>query len=201
MKDLTGPRDFATTHWSLVLAANPDEASRSRARAALAELCRSYWYPLYAFVRRTGADPDEAMDLTQGFFAEFLEKDFLADVDRARTLLRARAGEVSLVVTSTHNHEGPDMVGIWGASFIESGFDPVYMEWVQNRIAAGVTGEACDPFDSSNPTFRIEIRSDKEIIVTTKYRGARLTIPSKRNSRNGCAPAVKRRSVYPRTRE
>lgn len=51
----------------------------------------------------------------------------------------ATAAEVDkLVLTSTHNHEGPDMVGIWGASFIESGFDPVYMEWVQNKIADGV---------------------------------------------------------------
>ncbi len=50
------------------------------------------------------------------------------------------AAEVDKIVfTSTHNHEGPDMVGIWGASFIESGFDPVYMEWVQNEIADGVT--------------------------------------------------------------
>lgn len=52
----------------------------------------------------------------------------------------ATAAEVDKIVfTSTHNHEGPDMVGIWGASFIESGFDPVYMEWVQNEIAAGVS--------------------------------------------------------------
>jgi len=43
-----------------------------------------------------------------------------------------------IVLSSTHNHEGPDMVGIWGASFIESGFDPVYMAWVQEEIAAGV---------------------------------------------------------------
>jgi hypothetical protein len=44
-----------------------------------------------------------------------------------------------IIFSSTHGHEGPDMVGIWGASFIESGFDPVYMEWVQDEIAAGVT--------------------------------------------------------------
>ena len=53
MKDtpVSGPREFATTHWSPVDAAKLDEASQTRAREALEELCRAYWYPLYAFVR------------------------------------------------------------------------------------------------------------------------------------------------------
>ena len=51
MKDPPGQRQFATTHWSLVGAAKPGEVSQSRAREALEELCRTYWYPLYAFVR------------------------------------------------------------------------------------------------------------------------------------------------------
>ena len=50
-KILPAPRQFATTQWSLVVAARPDEASQTRARKALEELCRAYWYPLYAFVR------------------------------------------------------------------------------------------------------------------------------------------------------
>ncbi len=69
---------FDTTQWSLVLAAQ-DKAS-PHAEEALANLCRAYWFPLYAFVRRQGSSADEAQDLTQGFFARFLEKNYLKDV-------------------------------------------------------------------------------------------------------------------------
>ena len=74
----SGGGRFATTHWSLVAAA-ADHTSTD-ARAALESLCQSYWYPLYAFVRRQGNDADESQDLTQGFFLELLSKDRL---DRA----------------------------------------------------------------------------------------------------------------------
>lgn len=82
-----GGRQFATTHWSLVLAARGGDSPQSR--AALAELCAAYWYPLYAYVRRRGHDADEAQDLTQGYFARLLEKDDLRDVDRARGKFRS----------------------------------------------------------------------------------------------------------------
>jgi RNA polymerase sigma-70 factor (ECF subfamily) len=81
------PAQFATTHWTLVAAAR--DGAAPEARAALAELCRVYWYPLYAFIRRKGHDADAAQDLTQGFFARLLEKDFLAAVDRARGKFRS----------------------------------------------------------------------------------------------------------------
>lgn len=55
---------------------------------ALEGLCQTYWYPLYAFVRRQGCQPDEAADLTQGFFARLLEKDWLADVDQQKGRFR-----------------------------------------------------------------------------------------------------------------
>lgn len=69
------PGRFMTTHWSVVLAA-ADEAAPSRDRA-LAHLYETYWYPLYAYVRRRGNTADEAEELTQEFFARVLEKDFL----------------------------------------------------------------------------------------------------------------------------
>ncbi|HYE17435.1 MAG TPA: sigma-70 family RNA polymerase sigma factor [Tepidisphaeraceae bacterium] len=72
------PARFATTQWSVVLAAanaaSPDSA------VALAELCRTYWYPIYAFVRRQGRSHDAAQDLTQDFFARLLDKRTIDDV-------------------------------------------------------------------------------------------------------------------------
>lgn len=76
---------FTNTHWSRVrLAADP--AERTRAADALEYLCRTYWYPLYAYVRRCGTDPDEAQDLTQEFFSRLLQRnDFaLADPSKGR---------------------------------------------------------------------------------------------------------------------
>jgi RNA polymerase sigma-70 factor (ECF subfamily) len=73
-----GTATFATTHWSVVLAAREEDTPL--AAEALETLCRAYWYPLYAFVRRQGRNPEDAQDLTQGFFAHLLRKDFLSGV-------------------------------------------------------------------------------------------------------------------------
>ncbi|HWI57605.1 MAG TPA: sigma-70 family RNA polymerase sigma factor [Bacillota bacterium] len=81
---------FVTTRWSVVLAAK-DKASPDSA-AALEILCRTYWYPLYAFVRGSGFSPEDAQDLTQEFFVRLLAKDYLRVVEpekgRFRTFLR-----------------------------------------------------------------------------------------------------------------
>jgi RNA polymerase sigma factor (sigma-70 family) len=74
----TAPRQFLTTHWSVVLAARRD--SSPGAPAALETLCRTYWYPLYAYVRRSGHSPEDAKDFTQEFFARLLEKNWLHSV-------------------------------------------------------------------------------------------------------------------------
>ena len=86
---VSGPREFATTHWSLVGAATPDEASQTRAREALEELCRAYWYPLYAFVRSRGYSAVDAQDLTQAFFARIIETGGFASADRERGRFRS----------------------------------------------------------------------------------------------------------------
>ena len=70
---------FATTQWSVVLAAGHRESPQ--AAAALEKLCSTYWYPLYACVRRHGYGPEDAQDLTQEFFARLLAKDYLARAD------------------------------------------------------------------------------------------------------------------------
>ena len=85
---------FPTTHWSRVVAASgratPDD------REALAELCRAYWYPLYAFIRRKGFQPEDAQDLTQAYFARLLQTGVLAAADpekgRFRAFLRTDCG-------------------------------------------------------------------------------------------------------------
>lgn len=68
------PRQFTTTRWSVVLRAGG--ADSEEARAALEQLCRDYWYPLYAYIRRKGHGPEDAADLTQEFFAKLLANDF-----------------------------------------------------------------------------------------------------------------------------
>jgi RNA polymerase sigma-70 factor (ECF subfamily) len=82
---------FVTTSWTQVLAAR--DAASTESRQALETLCQAYWYPLYALVRRQGFDPEEARDLTQGYFAELLEKGYLDDFDpalgRFRVFLKA----------------------------------------------------------------------------------------------------------------
>ena len=78
---------FAETHWSGVLSAG--RGDDTRAHAALARLCLTYWYPLYAFVRRHGQSPEDAQDLTQGFFAHLLEHDALAGVHPAQGKFRS----------------------------------------------------------------------------------------------------------------
>jgi RNA polymerase sigma-70 factor (ECF subfamily) len=115
---------FETTRWSLVNAAGGDDSS---ARAALARLCEIYWYPLYAYVRRRGSDPDDARDLTQGFLVSLLErrsfenlkqergrfrafllaslKHFLAN-EAARRMTQKRGGNVTLMPLAFEEAEG-----------------------------------------------------------------------------------------------
>jgi RNA polymerase sigma-70 factor (ECF subfamily) len=84
--EAAAPRVFATTHWSVVLAAGQgDSASAHR---ALETLCRAYWYPIYAYVRRKGYPPEEAQDLTQSFLAQLIAKDDFRLADREKGKFR-----------------------------------------------------------------------------------------------------------------
>jgi len=78
---------FATTHWSIVLAAG--ERGSPESETALATLCETYWYPLYAYVRRRGHTAEDAQDLTQAFFAVLLEKEYVRAADRERGRFRS----------------------------------------------------------------------------------------------------------------
>lgn len=77
---------FATTQWSLVLAAR--DRGSTEAEAALERLCSQYWYPVFAFVRRQGHSIEEAEDLTQAFFTRLIEKEVVTEADRSRGRFR-----------------------------------------------------------------------------------------------------------------
>src|SRR5262245_57900996 len=84
---------FATTHWSVVVLARESEGPE--VITALEKLCHAYWYPLYVYIRRRGYSPEDAQDLTQGFFTRLLEKRSLCQADpkrgRFRTFLLSSA--------------------------------------------------------------------------------------------------------------
>ena len=102
MNESVSQAGFPTTHWSRV--AHAVGPAAPEARAALAELCGAYWYPIYAFVRRRGHDPDLALDLTQDYFTRLLERGVLASADhrlgRFRAFLRTDCG-----FFLSHHHE------------------------------------------------------------------------------------------------
>jgi RNA polymerase sigma-70 factor (ECF subfamily) len=77
---------FPTTRWSLIVSSR--RRSTPKSREALASLCSTYWYPLYAYVRRQGESVEDAQDLTQGFLSRLLEKHYLDDFDRERGRFR-----------------------------------------------------------------------------------------------------------------
>lgn len=96
---ISGPpsgRGFATTHWSVVTAAG--NAGSAQAQEALEQLCRTYWPSLYAYLRRFGYPPEDAEDLTQDFFAAFLERNGVEQADRERGRFR------TFLLTSFKNH-------------------------------------------------------------------------------------------------
>src|SRR5689334_15131385 len=80
-------QQFPDTHWSVVLRAG-DRAGQPQREQALETLCRAYWYPLYAYVRRRGYPEETAKDLTQGFFLRLLEKNYVGDADARRGRFR-----------------------------------------------------------------------------------------------------------------
>ncbi|MEL6106178.1 MAG: sigma-70 family RNA polymerase sigma factor [Planctomycetota bacterium] len=86
MNEPSDPR-FHTTNWSLVVAAGKDGSEE--ADRALENLCQAYWYPLYAFARRSGRSIHEAEDLTQGFLSKVLERGYLKSADRERGRFRS----------------------------------------------------------------------------------------------------------------
>ena len=94
-------KQFVTTHWSVVIAAG--EEGSEKASAALARLCQTYWFPVYAFIRKRGHSPEQAQDFTQEFFAGFLEKNYIARAARERG--RFRVFLMTSVQNFLHNQQ------------------------------------------------------------------------------------------------
>ncbi len=90
---------MATTHWTVVLeAARQDSAT---GQTALAVLCQTYWYPVYAFIRRGGRSAEDAEDLTQAFFERLVEKNWLQSVTREGGKFRSTGKYASAIVRGT----------------------------------------------------------------------------------------------------
>ena len=98
-------RWFATTHWSVVLAAKNGDSPT--AANALEKLCRTYWQPLYAYIRREGHDATEAQDLTQEFFARLLERNYLGRLQHQRGKFRSFPSNVPQTLSFGATTQGP----------------------------------------------------------------------------------------------
>ena len=107
-----GAAAFATTHWSVVLEA---QSQSPAAQEALEKLCRTYWRPVYSFIRRQGAGPEEAEDLTQGFFALLLERRDLETVRKEKGRLRSY-----LLVSLKHFQTSGTTSTLLGVSFTDT---------------------------------------------------------------------------------
>jgi RNA polymerase sigma-70 factor (ECF subfamily) len=127
------PGAFATTRWSLILSSADSKGAEKETRAALAELCRIYWRPIFAFISRRGYSAEDAEDLTQDFFVMILEGNWLQHADPSRgrfrslllkslqnflndavdkTYARKRGGDVSFVSWDAWMAEAPSQLSI-----------------------------------------------------------------------------------------
>jgi RNA polymerase sigma factor (sigma-70 family) len=128
---------FATTHWTVVLAAG--RRSTPESDRALEELCRSYWYPLYAYVRHHGHSKEDAEDLVQGFFAGFLKRNYLEHVHSEKGRFRAfLLGALKHFLANAHDRAGRQKRG--------GGVAPLSLDWQD-----GETRYQIDPADRLTP--------------------------------------------------
>ncbi|MGC1322059.1 MAG: sigma-70 family RNA polymerase sigma factor [Candidatus Udaeobacter sp.] len=96
---------FASTHWSVIVAAGKSESDPERAHAALTQLCQTYWTPLYSFVRSRGYSTHDAQDLTQSFFAFLIERRIYTRVDRQKGSFRSfLLASLKNLLANTYDH-------------------------------------------------------------------------------------------------
>jgi RNA polymerase sigma factor (sigma-70 family) len=169
---------FPSTHWSVVLAAGRSDAQPEIAQAALAELCQTYWAPLYSFVRSRGYSVHDAQDLTQSFFAYLIErkiyarvgrqkgrfrsfllaslKNFLADAsDRERTLKRG-GGQKFLPL---HEEQATEAEALFQTHSTTSSGDRLFdRSWAEALVTAGLERLSADYKGESKEKLFNELR-------------------------------------------
>ncbi len=150
--------EFPSTHWSLILRAG--DSTSGDAAAAIRYLCETYWYPLYAYVRRRGLDADRASDVTQGFFAQFLSGRGIESVHPDKGRLRAyllasiknylknqwreertvrRGGNVKIISINDQEFERRYQDHLVDESDAESQFEKDWVEALLRRVLEGLT--------------------------------------------------------------
>ncbi len=147
---------FVTTHWSVVLTAG--HADTTRARDALARLCQTYWFPLYAYVRRRGQSPEDAQDLTQEFFARLLEKNWVADADQEKGRFRS-------FLLSAMNHFLADEWDKARAQKRGGGTPPLRLQ-----LDTAETRYGREPADNTTPERSFELRWALTLLETVLNR-------------------------------
>jgi RNA polymerase sigma factor (sigma-70 family) len=169
---------FAPTHWSVILAAGGNQDTSEIARAALTQLCETYWPPLYTFVRSSGHSMHDAQDLTQSFFAYLIEhkiyaradrqkgkfrsfllaslKNFLADAsDRERTLKRG-GGQSFLPL---HEEQAKEAESLFQTHSATSSEDQIFdRSWAEALVAAGLERLSADYKSESKEKLFNELR-------------------------------------------
>jgi len=152
---------FAPTRWTVVLTAR--EHDSPQARAALEELCQTYWYPLYAFARRKGHHHADAQDLVQGLFARLLEKRELEQVDRGKGKFR------SLLITGLKNFAANE----WDKSQRQrrgGGHTPLSLDFAEGEAAyALVVADPMTPERQFERSWALEILENALNKIQAEY--------------------------------
>lgn len=164
--DQPGDEQFNTTHWSVVLAAGQGDSPD--AQQALGQLCRTYWYPLYAFVRRQGRSPQDAQDLTQEFFARFLAREYFRLADPARGRFRSfLLASLKALLAEAHRH----------AHRLKRGGGQTFLSW---DALAAEERYAAEPRDESTAETLYEQRWALTLLETVLARlGAEMAAAGK----------------------
>lgn len=147
-------RVFATTQWSLIVAAAKNDSKHST-KEALEELCGNYWYPLYAYVRRRGFSPDESSDLTQAFFTQLLEKNSIEHADRKRGRFR------TFLLTSLKNF----ISNQWRSEKTQKRGG--HLKKISLEITRGEEKYSLEPMDSTTPETLFARRWAMTLLATT----------------------------------
>ena len=196
---------FASTHWSVILAAGQEELEPEAARAALAQLCQTYWAPLYTFVRRRGHSPDDAEDLTQSFFVYLLEdkiylradsgkgkfrsflltclKDRLADAFDYKQALKRGGGRDLLPLNEAQVQEAESLFQTHGGSEVSPNEDRLFERaWAEALVAAALKRVAAHYRDEDKKRLfeelKVFVTGGTTLLPTYADLAERLSVPA-----------------------